>query len=187
MIVPRGPARNQTLCHARTSDSPELSDIVVWAFAQWFARQWLTIIAPPDVDRSVSLPASQEVILAVMESQGWRGKVKTGPGSSSQGARPCPSTPPRTGAAAAVRPRGCSNCGGKHASLSIAVSHSSATIRRLVSTAVASVMPLEIAPSPTSAQTVDFEPPDQAIKRSRSSEVRACGRSCALKVMSSIP
>ena len=40
-------------------------------------------------------PSSQEVILAVMESQSWRGKVKTGPGAP-PGARLRPPTQPRT-------------------------------------------------------------------------------------------
>ena len=61
-------------------------------------------------------PASQEATLAVMKSQGWRGKVKTGPGTSSQAARPRPATPPRTGAAVAARPQRCGNCGAEHAS-----------------------------------------------------------------------
>jgi hypothetical protein len=59
-------------------------------------------------------PASQDVILAVMKSQGWRGKVKTGP-AAAPGARPRPVTPPRTGAPPAVRPLRCGNCGGEHA------------------------------------------------------------------------
>ena len=49
-------------------------------------------------------PASQEVFLAVMKSQCRRGRVKTGPGSSSQAARPRPNNPPRTGAAVAAHP-----------------------------------------------------------------------------------
>ena len=55
-------------------------------------------------------PASQDVILAVMKSQGWRGKVKTGP--AAPGGRPRPVTPPRTGALPAVRPLRCGSCGG---------------------------------------------------------------------------
>ncbi len=58
--------------------------------------------------------ASQDVILAVMKTQGWRGKVKTGP-AGAPGGRPRPATPPRTGAPPAVRPLRCGNCGGEHA------------------------------------------------------------------------
>ena len=56
-------------------------------------------------------PASQDVILAVMKSQGWRGKVKTGH-AVAPGGRSRPVTPPRTGAPPAVRPLRCGNCGG---------------------------------------------------------------------------
>ena len=62
-------------------------------------------------------PASQDVILAIMRKQGFRGKVRTGP--QRQGQEPRAATPPRTMTA---RPQKCGNCGGS-TPRAIAVSH----------------------------------------------------------------